>query len=255
MASSAIVYWVLGHNERARRYVDDMLTRSDQAKHVGTATTAHLYCATFEIMRRDPTRAAPSAAVLAGLSRDHEMPHIADYGYYSEAWAAWTVGDRKANMVAMREGLALRRRNRVIIQTPLIEANLAEAEAEAGEIDAALATLDAALADTHSNGQRCFDAELHRIRGEILLKQNPADPAPSEQAFLTAIAIAQAQKARSFELRAALALAKLYRAIGRDADAHAALGPALEGFALTPQFPEIAEAQALLAAPELAVSG
>src|SRR5271156_6658477 len=126
-----------------------------------------------------------------------------------------------------------------------MEANLAEAEAEAGEIDAALATLDAALADTQSNGQRCFDAELHRIRGEILFKQSPANPAPAEEAFHTAIAIARAQKARSFELRAALSLTKLYQSVGRPIDAHDVLGPALQGFSPTPEFPQIAEAKAL----------
>jgi predicted ATPase len=87
---------------------------------------------------------------------------------------------------------------------------------------------------------------LHRIRGEILLKRNPANMLPAEEAFLAAIAIAKHQKARSFELRAALSLAKLYRATGRDALARAALGPALEGFAPTPEMPEIAEAQMLL---------
>jgi tetratricopeptide (TPR) repeat protein len=66
--------------------------------------------------------------------------------------------------------------------------------------------------------------------------------------FLTAIHVAQQQKARSFELRAALSLAKLYQSTGRPADAHAALTTAMEGFAPTPEFPEIAEAQALLAA-------
>ena len=71
--------------------------------------------------------------------------------------------------------------------------------------------------------------------------------APAEDAFLTAIAIAQPQKARSFELRATLSLARLYRATGRPADAHAVLAPALEGFSPTPEMPEIAEAQALLA--------
>jgi predicted ATPase len=255
MAVSAHVYWALGEVEQARGFIDGMVTRSDQAKHVGTTTIAHIYHAEFEILRRDPTRAAPSAVVVARLGRDHEMPQFAEFGYYSEAWAAWTVGDRKANMAKMREGVALHRANRIVVRTPLYQANLAEAEAAAGEIDAALATLDAGLAETQSNGQRCFDAELHRTRGEILLKQSPANLTSAEEAFLTAIAIAQTQKARSFELRAALALAKLYRAIGRDADARAALGPALEGFAPTPEFPEIAEAQALLAAPERAVSG
>ena len=63
-----------------------------------------------------------------------------------------------------------------------------------------------------------------------------------------AIAIAQSQKARSFELRAALSLATLYRAANRDADAHAVLVPAVEGFPPTQQFPELTEAQRLLAA-------
>jgi hypothetical protein len=70
---------------------------------------------------------------------------------------------------------------------------------------------------------------------------------PAEEAFLTAIAIAQQQKARSFELRAALALAKLYQGRNRAAGAHAVLAPALQGFSPTPEFPEIEEAQALVA--------
>ena len=94
--------------------------------------------------------------------------------------------------------------------------------------------------------------ELHRVRGDILLAQNPADPAPAEAAFLTAIAIAQQQKARSFELRAALALAKLHHSTGRPTDAHDILGPALEGFTSTPEFPQITEAMDFLAAVEAA---
>jgi len=63
-----------------------------------------------------------------------------------------------------------------------------------------------------------------------------------------AIAIAQSQKARSFELRAALSLAKPYGAANRDADAYAVLAPAVEGFPPTQQLPELTEAQTLLSA-------
>ena len=97
-------------------------------------------------------------------------------------------------------------------------------------------------------GEHSTDAFLHRIRGEILLKRDPANTVPAEDAFFTAIAIAQQQKARSFELCAALSLAKLYQSNGRPADAHAVLAPALEGFSPTPELPEIEKAQALLAA-------
>jgi hypothetical protein len=114
--------------------------------------------------------------------------------------------------------------------------------------------------DAHQDNQRsCFPcccgwppvvalyAFLHRVRGEILLKRDPANTLPAEQSFHTAIGIAKQQKARSFELRAALSLAKLYRSTRRSADAHAVLTSALEGFTPTPYLPQIEEAQALLA--------
>ena len=79
-------------------------------------------------------------------------------------------------------------------------------------------------------GYRAFEAELHRVRGEILLKRDPANPAPAEDAFLTAIAVAKRQGARRFEQRAALSLAKLYQSTARPVEAHAVLASALEGF-------------------------
>ena len=105
-----------------------------------------------------------------------------------------------------------------------------------------------ALALAGGTGEHWSDAFLHRLRGEILLKRDPANTAPAENAFLTAIAVAQQQRARSFELRAALDLARLYSSTGRSADADALLASALKGFSPTPEFPEIAEAQTLLAA-------
>src|SRR5262249_5170375 len=111
-----------------------------------------------------------------------------------------------------------------------------------------LRRLDDALAESTRTEERWYEAQMHRIRAEILLKRDPADTAAAEQSLQAAIAIAQSQKARSFELRAALSLAKLYRTSNRDADAYAVLAPAVEGFPPTGQFPELIEAQTLLAA-------
>jgi hypothetical protein len=95
--------------------------------------------------------------------------------------------------------------------SPLFHAVLAGLEAESGEWDETAGRLDRALADSARRENRTFDAELHRVRGEILLKRDAANTAPAEEAFLTAIATAQTQKARSFELRAALALASFMK--------------------------------------------
>ena len=151
-----------------------------------------------------------------------------------------------SRLAEMRRGLAIYREQGRIWLLP--EAVLAEAEASAGETDAGLRRLDDALAELETTEARWYEAEMHRIRAEILLKRDPADTAAAEQSLQGAIAIAQSQKARSFELRAALSLAKLCRAADRDADAHAVLAPAVEGFPPTQKFPELTEAQALLAA-------
>ena len=136
----------------------------------------------------------------------------------------------------------------LLIWDGLIRFALAKAEARGGDVDRALAILDEALATSERTGHRAFDAELHRVRGEMVLKRDPANSATAEEAFRTAIAMTQQQGTRSFELRAALSLARLCQSTGRPAEAHAILAPALEFFAPTPEMPEIAEAQALLAA-------
>jgi predicted ATPase len=123
---------------------------------------------------------------------------------------------------------------------------IADLEVMTGRVDNALASTEAGLALAKETGDRWTDALLHRLRGDILLKRDPAKPALAEEAFKTAIVIAKEQGARSHELLAALALAKLRQSSGRPADAQAVLAPALKGFSPTPQMPEIAEAQALL---------
>jgi hypothetical protein len=78
---------------------------------------------------------------------------------------------------------------------------------------------------------------MHRLRGELLLKRDPSNPAPAEDALQSAIAVASEQGARSYRVLAALALAKLYQSTARPVDAHAVLACALEGFAATPKSP------------------
>ena len=145
----------------------------------------------------------------------------------------------------MRRGLALLSQQNATLFVPFLMLALARAEARTGDIGQALSTLDEGLAASERTSHRAFDAELYRARGEILLERHPSNPAPAEEAFKAAIAIAERQGVRSFGLRAALSLAKLYQSTARPADVHAVLAPALEGFSPTPEMPEIAEAMSL----------
>ena len=247
MASLAIASWALGEVDRAISLIDRMQTRIAGLTHVGTLALGRMHAAMFELMRGDHPRAAQNAFELARLAREHDLNLWRAFGVFLQGWAASQSGAPADGLEDMRRGVELLREQNVLLYDGLLKVALAEAEARAGDPDRAVAILDEALATSDRTGYRAFEAELHRARGEILLKRDPANPAPAEEAFLTAIAVAKQQGTRSFELRAALSLAKLYQSTGRPAEAHAVLAPALEGFSPTPEMPEIAEAQALLA--------
>ena len=189
-----------------------------------------------------------ASQVVLELSSEHGATLYAAVGAISFAWARVRLAAGPPDPTELRDALTNYTSLGNKLWVPLFQGLLAEIEAEGRELDRALARIDEATALASDTGQHWSDASLHRIRGEILLKRDPANTGPAEEAFLTAIAIAQQQKARSFELQAAHSLAKLYQSTGRPADAHAVLAPALDGFSPTPEFPEIADAQALLAA-------
>jgi len=247
MCYLAITSWPLGNVRRAVSLVDGAHERLASVAHIGTHPYAKLHAAMFELMRGHGARAAENGSETARLAREHDLPLWRAYGAFFEGLATAELGALSEGLSDMRRSAESLRQQNLLNFDGLFKIALAEAEARAGDHDRAIAILDEALATADRLGYRAFEAELNRTRGEILIECEPASPAPAEEAFQTAIAVAKRQSTRSFELRAALSLAKLYQSIGRPADAHAVLDPALEGFSPTPEFPEVAEAQALLA--------
>jgi class 3 adenylate cyclase/predicted ATPase len=245
----AITLWVLGRIDDSLRLADRALADAESAAHTQTMAYALLHAALLGLVRCNPEAVATDSQALANIVSRYDLPVLwACHAVFLQGWAKWSDGAEEASLAEMRRGLAICREQGGRHILPSHEAALAEAEANAGETDAGLRRLDDALAELEATEARWYEAEIHRIRGEILLKRDPADTAAAEQSLQAAIAIAQSQKARSFELRAALSLAKLYHAANRDADALAVLAPAAEGFPPTQQFPELTKAQALLAA-------
>jgi predicted ATPase len=242
----ALTLWPLGDTGRAISLVGDAEARIAGLAHIGTRATGRVLTAIFELMRGDLSRAAPNVIELARLTREHDLPTQRAYAVFLEGSATAQSGTVSSGLEAMRRGVELLREQNALLYDGLLKIALAGAEARAGHVDRALAILDEALATSERVGHRTFNAELHRVRGEMLLKRDPANRAPAEGALLTAIDVARRQATRSFELRAALALAKLYQSTGRPVDAHGVLAPALDGFSPTPEMPEIAEAIALL---------
>jgi predicted ATPase len=239
--------WQLGEVEPARALVERAVARAIETGHVPTLVNTYYFKAHFEMVRGDAGAAQRDAEIVAELSQENAITLFATLGALQSAWACARLDGRETGAAELQQALAAYtdQGNKHIV--PFFQGLLAEIEAQ-GDAEGALTRIDEALALAGKTGEHWSDAFLHRLRGDILLKRDPANTTPAEDAFLTAIAIAQQQKARSFELRAALSLAKLCHSTDRPADAHAVLASALKGFSPTPEFPEIAEAQMLLTA-------
>ena len=244
----ALTLWPMGDIARAVSLVGRAEARIADLTHVGTLAPGRMHAAMFDLMRGDRARVAANAFELTRLAREFDLNLFRAFSVFLEGWASPASGASGSGLEGMRRGVELLREQNVLWFDGLLEMALAEAEAQWGDAGRAVAIFDETLATCDRTGCRAFEAELHRVRGEMLLRHDHMNPVPAEAAFCRAIEIARGQGTRSFELRAALSLAKLCHATGRDADAHAALAPALEGFAPTPEMPEIAEAQVLLAA-------
>jgi hypothetical protein len=154
---------------------------------------AHFHFAVFEMLRRSVSASAPHIETLVNVSRTHEMEMWTAYGKFFAPWLRRGPDGTSAVLAEMRDGIATCREQSIGNYIPFLTTALAEAEAQAGEVEQGLATIDGVIGDSERSRQRWFAAETHRIRGEILLKHDPTNIAPAEEAFLTAVAIAQAE--------------------------------------------------------------
>jgi class 3 adenylate cyclase/predicted ATPase len=242
----ALTNWLLGEAGPAGKPFEEAIAPAVESTHVPTQAQAYCFKALFDVFRDDAEAARRASDSVLEVGRAHGLGLYLALGVLPSAWARARLGDRVTGMTELRQALAAYADQGNKLFAPVFQGRLAEFDAEGQDAEGVLTPIDEALALARQTGEHWTDALLHRIRGDILLKADPANPARAEEAYLAAVAVARQQGARSFGLRAALSLAKLCRSTGRPVEAHAVLAPALEGFAPTPEMPEIAEAQTLL---------
>ena len=211
-----------------------------------TIALIHHLKGVFEILRGDAEAALRASEALVALGREHNMALYLAFGSVHASWARARLSDREAGVTELRGAVAAYGDQGNRLYVPFYQGLLAEIEGEEQSADRALARIDEALALAGATGEHWSDAFLHRIRGEILLKRDPANPAAAEEAFFTAIAVAQQQKARSFELRAAMSMARLWRDQGKPQQARDLLAPVYGWFTEGFDTLDLKEAKALL---------
>jgi class 3 adenylate cyclase/predicted ATPase len=171
------------------------------------------------------------------------FPTISGCGLILRGWALARRGANGAAVESIRNGIALARLHSY---KPIFLGLLAEVLALTGEIEEGLAVLAEALAMAEASGAKGYDAELYRLRGELLRGLHNPDWAEVEDCFRSAVAIAREQGTRGFELRAAVSLAGLLRDQGCQREAHDLLAPIYSWFTEGLETPDLREAKVLL---------
>jgi tetratricopeptide (TPR) repeat protein len=226
----ALVLWPLGEISCALNIAEDAIADATRIGHVPTMAFAYSIMSLTAALRRDADCALRLAENALGLAREHSMPLYIAIGTLVHGWCRWHSGVSEAGLAEMREGSALLRRQGCNLLSLFAVGLQAEAEAVSGRPEEGLALLDSAFADIRQTGAHVWDAELHRLRGEILEYRADLDLEGSEHAFGLALESARLQKTKTFELRAALALARLYKATGRTEGIQVLFEPVVAGF-------------------------
>ncbi|MGJ4928850.1 AAA family ATPase [Bradyrhizobium sp. HKCCYLS2038] len=242
----AATLWCEGELDRARRLREHAVARATEGGSVLTMVYVTMYHLIMDMVRGDATAAALRSPHHVALCREHGLRHIA-YAEICRAASRWGIGERDGTLDELRRAIDKQRSYGQTLGLPWSLSLRAQAERDVGQIEASLDSIEAAVKTAEQTGELWYVADLHRLRGEILLAKGTAAAEAGEAALRVALSTAQQQQARSYALRAALSLARRLAGTGRRAEAHDVLAPAVIGFSATPELPEIELALALQA--------
>jgi predicted ATPase len=238
--------WHCGYPDRSARAADRALAYSQQLGHAHTLAHALFLAGMAAVFSRDVATVHARSNDCVTLATEHGFAYWAAHGQVLQGWADAKRGEATTGIARIRDGLAAYEATGARLSTPLFLTLLAEALALAGKIEEGLAALDDALAKAAVSGERGWDAEIHRLRGELTVRSPYPDPAKAEDSFRTALAIAREQGTRGYELRAATSLAQLWREQGRRGEARDLLAPLYGWFTEGFDTPDLKDAKALL---------
>jgi predicted ATPase len=237
--------WLLGYPDQALTRSHAMLTDAQELQHAFSLARARYTMATLHKLQgeADATQEWADAA-LAIMSEQGFGQNLAS-ATFTLGWALAAQGRHEEGMALMRQGLAGRRA--IWAGTTLAEysARLGEAYGRIGQAKEGLRLLAEALSVVDKGG-RWYEAELHRIKGELLLQQAIPDTPQAEACFQQALDIARRQQAKSWELRGAMSLCRLWQQQGKRAAAYDLLAPIYSWFTEGFDTPDLQEAKALL---------
>jgi len=238
--------WLLGYPEGALADADHALR---DAREIGHAATLMYALSHGSLVRYQCGNYASANLVfdeLIALAEEKGTLFWKAFGLMNQGCACTLTGQASDAVRLITSGLIARQSTGTTMGMPFFLSHLARAQAELGKFEDAWCSIGEAMTATETTKERWCEAEVHRTAGEIALLGLDPDSAKAEAYFKRALAVARTQQAKSWELRAAMSMARLWRDQGKWDDARDLLAPIYgwftEGFATL----DLKETKALL---------
>jgi DNA-binding SARP family transcriptional activator/predicted ATPase len=241
----ALDLWYLGYPAQAVQRSQEALELAQELAHPLSLAYALNFAAWLSIDRRDVQTAREQADAMMALSKEQGLVFWPPTATIFQGWVLAQQGDVATGIAQMRQGISAYQVTGEQLHLPYALVLLAQAYGQAGAIEQGLGTLGEALSMMEETGQRFYEAELYRLRGELLRVQG-VDELEIEQFFRQALEIARRQEAKSLELRAVMSLARLWQSQARGTEARQMLMEIYSWFSEGFDTPDLRDACVLL---------
>jgi predicted ATPase len=238
--------WLLGYPDQALERSREALTLGQELSHPYSLAYALQSAMRLHRFRREVQAAREQAEALVTLSNQQGFAQWLAGGTMMCGWALTAQGQEGEGMAQMHHGLTAWRAMGIEVGLPYWLTMLAEAYGSTGQVEAGRRVLAEALALIDTTEERWWEAELHRLKGELLLALSMDNAAEAEACFHQALDVARRQQAKSLELRAAMSLSWLWQQQDKRDEARALLAPVYGWFTEGFDTADLQEAKALL---------
>jgi len=241
--TAAFALWSLGFPDQALDKANDALSLAQKLSHPPSLVIALEGLAGLHRFRREVQAAQVRAEASIALATEQGSDYDVATGNVIRGWALVEQKQAEDGLTQIRKGLSSRRPRGTGLEDNHMLGLLAEAYGKAGQVEEGLNVLDKVLATLDKTGQRFWEPELYRLKGELLLRRNEGE---IETSFHYAIEIARRQRAKSLQLRAVMSLSRFLQSQDKTEEARLMLAETYGWFTEGFDTPDLKEAKSML---------
>ena len=246
LAFQSLAQWLLGYGEGAAVTADQALEIARNSGEVGTLMYVLFFISPLRLLMGNYATAAAQAQELLALAEEKVASFWIERATFVQGCILASTGKPSDAVQLITSGLATSQVTGTTFWLPLYKSYLAKSHAELGKFVDAWRCIGEATRAVETTKETMFEAEVYRVAGEIALKSPEPDEAKAQEYFERALAVARQQQAKSWELRASMSLARLWRDQGKPQQAREVLAPVYGWFTEGFDTRDLKEAKALL---------